>query len=100
MTNPIKRFFQILKDIILMPIRFLQMRRSLQDIESLRQLPRDPKERRKLLAKMGMLDEMGPMFDPVLSHQRSHHPLNEVDLSYLEGEEEEGEKNNEEDRES
>jgi hypothetical protein len=100
LTNPIKRFFQILKDIVLLPIRFLQMRRSLQEVESLRQLPRDPKERRKLFAKMGMLDEMGPMFDPVLYQQRRRHPLNEVDLSYLEEEEEEGEENDEEDLES
>lgn len=86
MTNPIKRFFQILKDIVLMPIRFLQMRRSFQDIES--QLPKDPKARRKLLAEMGLLDELGPRFDPVLSQQRRRHPLDEVDLSYLDEEEE------------
>jgi len=99
MTNPLKRFFQILKDIVLLPIRFLQMRRSFQDIESLRQLPKDPRARRKLLAEMG-LDEMGPMFDPVLSQQRRRHPMNEVDLSYLDGEEEEGEENDQEDLES
>jgi hypothetical protein len=83
-----------------MPIRFLQMRRSFQEIESLQQLPRDPKERRKLLARMGILDEMGPMFDPVLYQQRRRHPLNEVDLSYLEDEEEEGEESDDEDLES
>lgn len=76
------------------------MRRSLQEVESLRQLPKDPKERRKLLARMGLLDEMSPMFDPVLSPQRTHRPLNEVDLSYLDGEEEEGEETDEEDLES
>ena len=89
MTNPIKRFFQILKEIVLFPVRILQMRRSYQDLENLRQLPRDPEERRKILAKMGLIDEMGPMFDPLLYQQRRGRPLYEVDLSYLDEEEDE-----------
>ena len=88
MTNPIKRFFEILKEIVLFPIRILQVRRSYQDLEKLRQLPRDPEERMKMLEKMGLLDEMGPMLDPLLYQQRRRHPTNEVDLSYLDEEEE------------
>jgi len=88
MTNPIKRFFQILKDMVLFPMRMLQVRRSYQDLEKIRQLPKNPEERMKILAKMGLIDDMSPMIDPFLYQQRKERPLYEVDLSYLDEEEE------------
>ena len=91
MTNPIKRFFQIIKAIVLFPVSFLQMRKAYQDIEKLRRLPEDPEEVKKLLAEMGLEDEMMPFFNPMISPQFPKQQMNEVDLSYLEGEEEENE---------
>jgi hypothetical protein len=64
------------------------MRRAYQDFDSLRRLPEDPEERMKILAKMGLIDEMGPMIDPLFYQQRRGNPLYEVDLSYLDEEEE------------
>ncbi|NVM54268.1 MAG: hypothetical protein HWN66_11250 [Candidatus Helarchaeota archaeon] len=83
MTNPIKRFFQIIKAIVLLPVSFLQMRRGLQEIEKLRELPEDPEELRKLLAKMGVEDEMIPFFNPIMPQQVPNSKVTEVDLSYL-----------------
>lgn len=93
MTNPIKRFFQILKAIVLFPLSLLQMRRAYQDIEKLRRLPKDPEKMRKLLAEMGledeMMDEMMPFFVPMIPQQSRNQEIIEVDLSYLEEDEDE-----------
>ncbi|NVM30446.1 MAG: hypothetical protein HWN65_16505 [Candidatus Helarchaeota archaeon] len=88
MTNPIKRFFQILKAIVLFPLSFLQMRRAYQDIEKLRRLPKDPEKMRKLLAEMGLEDEMMPFFVPMMPQQSRNQEMIEVDLSYLEDKDE------------
>ena len=84
-------FFQIIKAIVLFPVSFLQMRKAYQDIEKLRRLPEDPEEVRKLLAEMGLEDEMMTIFNPMMSPQFPMQQMREVDLSYLEGEEEENE---------
>ncbi len=92
MTNPIKRFFQILKEIVLFPLSFLQIRRAYQDMEKLRSIPDDPEERRKLLKKLGIDDEMMPFFEPMMSPQFQNEQMQEVDMSYLEDvDEEDGE---------
>ena len=92
MTNPIKRFFQIIKAILLFPISFLQMRKTYQDIEKFRKLPQDPEEIKKLLAEMGLENEMMPFFNPMMSPQFPDQQMNKVDLSYLdENEEDENE---------
>ena len=91
MTNPIRRFFQIIKEIVLFPISFLQIKRAYQDMEKLRRLPENPEERRKLLRKLGIEDEMMPFFDPMMGPQFRLDREQEVDLSYLEGEDDEEE---------
>lgn len=68
------------------------MRRAYQDIEKLRRLPRDPEKLKKLLEEMGledkMMDEMMPFFVPMMP-QAPNQKMTEVDLSYLEDEEDE-----------
>lgn len=86
MTNPIKRFFQIFKEIVLFPLSFLQIRKAYQEMEKLQRLPEDPEERRKFLKKLGIEDEMMPFFDPMMSPQVRFEQAGEVDLSYLEDE--------------
>lgn len=89
MTNPIKRFFQIIKEIVLFPISFLQVRRAYQEMEKIRRLPKDPNERRKFLRKMGLDEEMFQFFETDISQQYHDARKNVVDLSYLEGDDEE-----------
>ncbi len=89
MTNPIKRLFQILKEIVLFPIAFLQARRAMQDIERFRRLPKNPAARRKLLAEMGIPEEMFPLFMPITPQTMNDKLIQEVDLNYLEDVEDE-----------
>jgi hypothetical protein len=88
MTNPIKKFFQILKSIVLFPISFLQARKAYQDMDKMSRLPMDPEKRRKLLAEMGLDDEMIDFFNPLLQQHSQNQKLEEVDLTYLDEEEE------------
>jgi hypothetical protein len=83
MTNPIKRFFEIIKAIVLFPISFLQMRRAYQELGKMRSLPEDPEEMRKFLKKMGLEDDMVPLLTPFSTLTDHTQPENIVDLDYL-----------------
>ncbi|MHA1266202.1 MAG: hypothetical protein ACTSRS_13295 [Candidatus Helarchaeota archaeon] len=89
MTNPIKRFFEVLKAIILFPISFLQMRRAYQELGKMRKLPKNPEELQKFLRKMGLEDEFLPLFNPAVLPSDTQNQMNIVDLSYLDDLEEE-----------
>jgi hypothetical protein len=91
MTNPIKKFFQLLKSIILFPISFLQARKAYQDMNKIRRLSMDPKQRQKLLTEMGLDDEMMAFFNPFMQGHPRNQKLEEVDLTYLDEEEDEEE---------
>ena len=90
MTNPIKRFFQLIKAIVLFPVSFLQVRRAYQELEKLEKISDDPEKLKKALAKMGVEEEMMPFFESMIQQEIYNQPMTEVDLSYLE-EEDEGE---------
>ena len=92
MTNPIKRFFQILKSLVLFPISFLQVRRAYQEMEKIQKLSEDPEKLRKVFAKMGLEDEMTGLYNPILPPNFNKKPMTEVDLMYLDEEEEDEEK--------
>ena len=92
MTNPIKRFFQIIKELVLFPISFLQARKAYQQMDKILRLSDDPEKQRKLLEKMGLADEMLPLMNQMMYEEISNEMIHEVDLSYLddlEGEEDE-----------
>ncbi len=93
MTNPIKRFFQILKSIVLFPISFIKMKRTYQNIERLGRLPKDPEEIRRVFAELGIKDEILPSLIPGMPQEFINKQMNAVDLSYLE---EEGEEDDDE----
>jgi len=86
--NPIKKFFQLLKSIILFPISFLQARKAYQDMDKIRRLSMDPRQRQKLLAEMGLDDEMMAFFNPLMQGHLPNQKVEEVDLAYLDEEEE------------
>ena len=88
MTNPIKKFFQIIKAIVLFPVSFLQVRRAYQEMEKLERLSDDPEKLRKALAKMGIEEDMIGFFDPMMQQQFNEQQMSVVDLSYLGDEEE------------
>ena len=91
MTNPIKKFLQLVKSLVLFPLNFLLNRR----VEKIRNVSYDPKARKKLLAELGLSEEMFPLFNPRSQQRMPGEKLEEVDLFYLD--EAEGEENEEED---
>lgn len=97
MTNPIKRFFEIIKTIVLFPISFLQMRRTYQEFGRMQRLPRDPEDIKRLLKEMGLEEEMMPLFTPLMPPHRSipHSQTNLVDVSYMDDMEEDNQEENE-----
>ncbi|MHA1277968.1 MAG: hypothetical protein ACTSQI_11830 [Candidatus Helarchaeota archaeon] len=91
MTNPIKRFFQIIKELVFFPISFLQARRAYQEMEKVLRLSDDPEAQKKLLAKMGLTDEIEALIDPIMYQKMRTEMIHEVDLSYLDEDEEDEE---------
>ncbi len=91
MTNPIKRFFQIIKELVLFPISFLQARKAYQQMDKILRYSDDPEKQRKLLEKMGLADEMLPLMNQMMYQEISNEMIHEVDLSYLDDIEDEDE---------
>ncbi len=83
MTNPIKKFFEVLKAIITFPVSFIQVRKAMKDMERFERLYNNPEEQKKLLAKMGILEHDIPLTNPMFQQMMFGEASDEVDMSYL-----------------
>jgi hypothetical protein len=83
MTNPIKKFFQIIKSIVTFPISLLQVRKVMQDMEKFQRLPDDPEEQKKILKRLGLLEDETSILNPIFQQMIMDQASGEVDLAYL-----------------